>query len=343
MISITNNEIIICGYKLVSYDYYNYSRIPLLINSLFNLQSTNKFKKIHIEFVDSPAIKFSGLDHIINLIIAELNLTPDQLVITTVDKSYINSVATVKYRPTPYFELVRSVIPDNPTWQTHNNSVLFGAVFGRFSIDRFLLASFLETKLKQDSFVIFQPTELWMKNHFDSDCNFKELYKEQLSWYNNKTKVEQAIPTNQGPGGSGGVHWKNSTKDYVNIWPKYKIEIVAETDPHNKYQITEKTTRCLITKKPFIIMSGCGVLQHLKNLGFQTFDPWINESYDQEPIVNQRLQMIQQEILRIAQLSESDKSQMFIGIQSALDYNQSYYDKIVYNYYKHFKNDSCET
>ena len=330
MIELRDNKICISGGRLLKHDSYNYSRIPLVLNSLFRLYSQDKSKKIHIHFPDGEPIKFGGLDHIIELIVTELNLLPDQLIISTVDKSYTNPNATVTYFPTFLFQVINRTISDRTNWQLQPDSKLFGAVFGRFSLERFLLANFLDTQVT-DNFIIFQPTLPWMKTHFTD--GFDELYKEELDWYINKTKITHTLSPND----SGCINLQKTLDDYVNIWPKYKIEIVSETDVHNKYWITEKTIRCLLTKKPFISMAGCGFLQHLKDLGFQTFSPWFDESYDQEPILNRRLQMIQQEILRISQLSEFDKSQMFADVQPALNYNQLNYDKIINNYYKDFK------
>lgn len=332
MIEVQHDKICISGNQLIKHDAYNYTGIPFLINSLFRLHQIDKSKKIFINFNDGEPIKFGGFDHIVNLIATELNLLSDQLIISTVDKSYTNPNATTIYVPNNFFRFVNHAISNSTNWQLQFDSKLFGAVFGRFSLERFLLASFLDTQVN-DNFTIFQPRQSWLETQFAD--TFAEMYKEELHWYTNRTKDTHTLDS----GVEGCVHWKQSCDDYVNIWPKYKIEIVSETDVHTKYWITEKTVRCLLTKKPFILMGGCGSLQYLRDLGFQTFSPWFNESYDQEPILNYRLQMIQQEILRISQLSEFDKLQIFAGVQSALNYNQLNYNKIINDYYKNFKND----
>jgi len=47
--------------------------------------------------------------------------------------------------------------------------------------------------------------------------------------------------------------------------------------------ISEKTFKPIVAKQMFIIVGPKGTLQFLKNLGFKTFDNFIDESYDQMP------------------------------------------------------------
>ena len=58
--------------------------------------------------------------------------------------------------------------------------------------------------------------------------------------------------------------------------------IVAETDHDNTLSFySEKTAKALIARRLFVAFSGYRFLQNLRNLGFQTFDGIIDESYDQ--------------------------------------------------------------
>jgi len=71
----------------------------------------------------------------------------------------------------------------------------------------------------------------------------------------------------------------------MNILTYYKnifVDIVCETViDDNAFFITEKTWRCIIAKKPFILMSSLNSLQNLKNLGFKTFNELWDEGYDE--------------------------------------------------------------
>ena len=47
--------------------------------------------------------------------------------------------------------------------------------------------------------------------------------------------------------------------------------------------LTEKSGKCLLGRRLFINFGNPGVLKLIKELGYQTFDSVIDESYDNEP------------------------------------------------------------
>lgn len=49
----------------------------------------------------------------------------------------------------------------------------------------------------------------------------------------------------------------------------------------NAVMLDEKLTKPIICRRPFIVIGPQGYLAHLRDLGLQTFDPVIDESYDQ--------------------------------------------------------------
>jgi hypothetical protein len=57
--------------------------------------------------------------------------------------------------------------------------------------------------------------------------------------------------------------------------------IVGETIFNNDcFFVTEKTAKPMMAGRPFIILGGKHYLKNLRGLGFKTFDPVIDESYD---------------------------------------------------------------
>lgn len=60
------------------------------------------------------------------------------------------------------------------------------------------------------------------------------------------------------------------------------IDLVTETQFHEPdiHYITEKTAKPILFLKPFILFGTYKFLHYLHNLGFQTFDKWWDESYD---------------------------------------------------------------
>jgi len=66
--------------------------------------------------------------------------------------------------------------------------------------------------------------------------------------------------------------------------------------------ITEKVYKGISCNKPFIVFSTPYFLEDLRSLGFETFSPYINESYDQITDNQERLNTIVAEIERLVNL-----------------------------------------
>jgi hypothetical protein len=69
-------------------------------------------------------------------------------------------------------------------------------------------------------------------------------------------------------------------------------------------------------------------LELLQSMGFKTFDPYINESYDNEYDDNKRLLMIVDEIERICKMNNEELNITSIKIKDVCEHNQ----KLLLNY-----------
>lgn len=72
---------------------------------------------------------------------------------------------------------------------------------------------------------------------------------------------------------------------YLDCW----IEIVPETFYKDFYFITEKISKPIMTRTPFLVATTAGYLTWLKNQGFRTFDTLIDETYDQHYHIQDRI------------------------------------------------------
>ena len=107
------------------------------------------------------------------------------------------------------------------------------------------------------------------------------------------------------------------------------FEIVTETwfsDQTNLY-ITEKTIRPILRLQPFIHVGSPFLLDYLKKIGFQTFAPYIDESYDKEADPVKRMELIFNEIDRLCNMSIDQIHQLYCDLWPRLLHN-----------YEHFKN-----
>lgn len=78
------------------------------------------------------------------------------------------------------------------------------------------------------------------------------------------------------------------------------FNLVLESDVDNdRFFMTEKTIKPLLIGQPFVIYGSQGFLQHVKNLGFETFGTLWDESYDQEPNYEKRAVMVAELCIRL--------------------------------------------
>ena len=110
--------------------------------------------------------------------------------------------------------------------------------------------------------------------------------------------------------------------------------------------ITEKTNKPIACCKPFIAFSTPYFLEDVRQLGFETFSPYINESYDLETDNQKRLNMIVDEIERITNLPVDEYSTLVENCHSIAVRNQqkllSKKDNLQYNEKFNFLRDYFE-
>jgi hypothetical protein len=110
--------------------------------------------------------------------------------------------------------------------------------------------------------------------------------------------------------------------------------------------ITEKTNKPVACCKPFIAFSTPYFLEDVRQLGFETFSPYIDESYDIEIDNQKRLNMIVDEIERITNLSADEYSTLVENCHSIAVRNQqkllSKKDNLQYNEKFNFLRDYFE-
>lgn len=119
--------------------------------------------------------------------------------------------------------------------------------------------------------------------------------------------------------------------DYLSNNIRYFFEnsflyVAAETNPFLSFNfLTEKTYKAFYHGVPFMLISSARSLEHLKTLGFKTFDKWIDESYDKEKKIKNRINMIFNEIKRINNLNIDELIKIKKEMKSTLEYNKNMY------------------
>lgn len=104
------------------------------------------------------------------------------------------------------------------------------------------------------------------------------------------------------------------------------LSVVLETVfDDSKIHLTEKVCRALATGHPFILAAACSSLSYLRNYGFKSFDPWIDESYDTETDCVRRLEKIVASMKQFSQLESEKKNYTLHQLQSIAKFNQKHF------------------
>jgi hypothetical protein len=104
------------------------------------------------------------------------------------------------------------------------------------------------------------------------------------------------------------------------------ISIVLETVfDDSRIHLTEKILRPIACGHPFILAAGPHSLAYLRSYGFQTFAPWIDESYDQETDSLQRLKKIINSMSKINSLGAQEFDCCLLEIRRIAEFNKKHF------------------
>lgn len=108
----------------------------------------------------------------------------------------------------------------------------------------------------------------------------------------------------------------------LDIYRQTCYSLVCETQAENLTHsfFTEKVAKPMLAGRPFIVLADKYYLSRLRQLGFQTFDSVIDESYDCELDAKIRWQMALQQV---QWLSKQDSYEIYQKLAPVLRYNQN--------------------
>ena len=109
---------------------------------------------------------------------------------------------------------------------------------------------------------------------------------------------------------------------YNNSYYSCVIETVIPAD-NSFAMFSEKEAKPIVAKRPFIIVGAKGHLRAFRNLGFKTFSPVIDESYDNEPNKDKRVHMI---FDAMEKLSKKDPVEVYQALEPILEHNKKHFE-----------------
>ena len=113
----------------------------------------------------------------------------------------------------------------------------------------------------------------------------------------------------------------NNMKDW---YSQTYVNLVTETFFGRNVFLSEKIFKPLSNLQPFIVLGDYGTLAELKRLGFKTFEPFIDESYDLEIDPKERIRKIEIEIEKLKNKSIEEIHEWYYSIKDILLHNQKH-------------------
>jgi len=101
--------------------------------------------------------------------------------------------------------------------------------------------------------------------------------------------------------------------------------VCTETFVHGDFKsLTEKIFKPIVNFQPFLFLAYPGALNTLKQLGFKTFSPFIDESYDLETNTTKRIKMIYDEVNKLCSMSKNELHDWYWSMEDILAHNQEH-------------------
>lgn len=108
----------------------------------------------------------------------------------------------------------------------------------------------------------------------------------------------------------------------LDVYSQTCYSVVCETNAEDRHHsfFTEKIAKPMLAGRPFVVLANKYYLRRLRQLGFETFDSVLDESYDCESDHVTRWRMALQQV---QWLSQQDSQQIYLQLARQLAHNQN--------------------
>jgi hypothetical protein len=215
-----------------------------------------------------------------------------------------------------------------PRWQ---RARMVGFLFEHDLIEK----SYVSFDIKNSDIVLSTRSSWDIKNNKDIDKEFRDdpyienIYKlwNRLPLVLNRTSGrDNPVDINVEDAG----YFDNSYFSVVNETNFYHNLIDTGTRPcccihTDGVFISEKVYKPIAHRHPFIVAALPGTLKYLRVVGYKTFEGLFNEDYDTIKDDNDRHVAIEQEILRLTNLTDDEWLELQVKLKPIIDYNYNHF------------------
>jgi hypothetical protein len=284
---------------------------------IFELISATQKGNVTLDLLyEGPDCQSAGIDQILDQVSTLLQVPRSTYLIKT--SNQISSSAYPEIR-TVFVELdqAKSLATTNhPVPSTLKNR--FGIFIGRSNWHRLGLASYLHTQYQDQTCMTFHydPSIEYHQNNF----GLEEFVQRNWTHHDQVCEFLKHVPITHDKQ-SYPILWNETAFDLRKQYQDLFVEIVCETYFSGRtFFITEKTLRCIINRRPFLIQGPKYYLKNLQKLGFKTFSHWWDEGYDLDP-ADARYDTLCNNIDWIAQQSHDTIHRWYNEMQPVLEHN----------------------
>jgi hypothetical protein len=298
-----------------------------------NIYFNSNCEGFAIDYIESTDIVVKGLIEKHNIPINRLYYISGAFPVESNIKTYLDYCRENNYTP---INLIISNTLEQQGWADLNTNRLklafnssvkerpkkFISMNGVPRIHRTVMTMLLlEKQLLNKAHYSFYITPQEQLNREVFDNHFPKIYNIVNDiWENNRNMFPMYLTRQNFNGGSD--YQRCYSKD-IELFDESYFSLVQETlftgreknskepsgecfNAKHTILITEKTFRSILLSKPFIMMNRPYCMQKLQDFGYQTFHPYINESYDTIEDDTDRLFAILNEVERLCKLSDSE-------------------------------------
>lgn len=283
---------------------------------IYNLAQLPKGTTAVFLFRDGANLELTNARGIIQQTITELALTPAQCYVSYYDPDIKIPGATVIWNGSlSAWARQTAVELQHMAMSGIDFTHKFAVLFGRHSFHRMAIFQHMWQNHATHTLLSFNTAahDVTYADHFLSQ------YQHEITWSQHHLPV--SIPGQ--PVSTNGISYRDSLPAMADLYQTYFLEVVCETDATCNCFFTEKTLKNFYLGKPFLLVSAAGSLKFLRQHGFQTFDPYIDESYDQIENSYDRIQAVQQEIDRLSEMPMTQLVELQKNLASVHKHNRA--------------------